>query len=82
VHPDWRDRDLVFEFWTSSMFDDEAITQNTKQYKIVYRDYRDVSRKIRDSKNKALIKTFMIVNQRRISILKAIQYVSVIFLDG
>lgn len=46
------------------MFDDEAITklnkaqQNTKQYKIVYRDYRDVSRKIRDSKNKALIKTF------------------------
>ncbi|WP_188731857.1 hypothetical protein [Pseudoalteromonas gelatinilytica] len=64
VHPDWRDRDLVFEFWTSSMFDDEAITklnkaqQNTKQYKIVYRDYRDVSRKIRDSKNKALIKTF------------------------
>ena len=64
MHPDWRDRDLVFEFWTSSMFDDEAITklnkaqQNTKQYKIVYRDYRDVSRKIRDSKNKALIKTF------------------------
>ena len=63
-HTDWKDKKMIFEFWTSSLFSDEAIEKlnkaqdNTKKYQIVYRDFKNVSSEINSSGNKALIKTF------------------------
>ncbi|SEA82029.1 hypothetical protein SAMN04488051_1151 [Alkalimonas amylolytica] len=65
THPDWKDRKMTFEFWTSGVFSDEAIDKlrkaqsNTIKYQIVYKDFRDVLAKIRVSGNKALTKTFI-----------------------
>ncbi|WP_261384434.1 nuclease-related domain-containing protein [Shewanella algae] len=63
-HPDWRDKSLRFEFWTTGYFDDDALArlekakQNTTKYCINYKDLTSVSQTIKNTGNKALIKTF------------------------
>lgn len=64
LHPDWKERKMTFEFWTTSKFTEEAVEilntaqQNTKKYQIIYRDCKEVSTIIKESGNKALVKTF------------------------
>lgn len=64
AHPDWKNLEMIFEFWTSSKFEAEALEKlklvqnNTKKYKIVFKDFSEVSSLIHQTGNKALNKTF------------------------
>lgn len=64
AHPDWKDKNLRFEFWTTGYFDNDAKVRltnaksNTTKYTIDYKDTKTVSQTIKDTNNKELIKTF------------------------
>lgn len=63
-HPDWKDKQMVFEIWTTSTFDPDAIERlelaklNTSKYRIEFRDVQEVTTLVNNTSNKALIKTF------------------------
>lgn len=63
-HPDWKDKQMVFEIWTTSTFDLDAkerlesAKSNTGRYRIEFRDVQDVMTLVNNTGNKALIKTF------------------------
>ena len=64
AHPDWKDKEMTFEFWTTGKFSPEAserlekARQNTKKYVIDYKDWQGVTDEIRNSNNKPLLKMF------------------------
>lgn len=63
-HPDWKNKKLIFEFWTSSTFSDEALARleeakkATKRYTINFKNNKDLFLFIADSNNQALLKTY------------------------
>ncbi len=63
-HPDWKDKNLLFEFWTTSSFEPDALTRLkrakkiTKKYQIDYKDCDGVTNEIKATNHKSLIKTY------------------------
>ncbi len=64
AHPDWQDAELVFEFWTTSSFEPDALNrlekskEITKKYQIEFKDHRGVTEHIAKTKSKSLISTY------------------------
>ncbi|PYF82453.1 hypothetical protein DFP75_103281 [Marinomonas alcarazii] len=64
THPDWKNTDLIFEFWTTGTYELDALkrleeaSKNTTKYIINFKDNVQVHKTINNTKNSALIKTF------------------------
>lgn len=64
IHPDWKNTDLIFEFWTTGTYELDALerleeaSKNTTKYTINFKDNFEVHKTIKNTKNLALIKTF------------------------
>jgi hypothetical protein len=64
-HPDWRDKEISFELWTTANFCDESLkllkceSDKTQRYSLKYYNSKDVEKTIKSCNDRELYFTFI-----------------------